>query len=91
MHKEFEVYKLNEEGVAKAKEIAIKFDALLESLETLCSRPSVSKGGITLPTNHAVNAREMSLVRTKLEEASFFAKKAMSLVSENQALLAGPC
>ena len=29
--------------------------------------------------------REMSIVRTKLEEACFFAKKAMANVTENQA------
>jgi hypothetical protein len=28
--------------------------------------------------------RELSIVRTKLEEAAFFAKKAMALLTENQ-------
>lgn len=32
--------------------------------------------------------REMSIVRTKLEEAAFFAKKAMAVLAENQDRLA---
>lgn len=33
---------------------------------------------------HCPDGREMSLVRTKLEEASFFAKKSMAQQEENQ-------
>ena len=69
MHSEFEVHILNQSGIAKAKEIASTFDALLTVLDALC--PS---------------CREYSIVKTKLEEASFYAKKAMAKQSENQFL-----
>lgn len=67
MNKEFTVHMLNESGKVKAAIIAVAFDALLDKL--LEVNPEVS--------------REMSLVRTKLEEASFFAKKAMACRPEN--------
>jgi hypothetical protein len=60
---------LNAEGLVKANAIASAFENLLNSVEDLCGT-----GG-----------REMALVRTKLEEASFFAKKAMAIRPENQA------
>jgi hypothetical protein len=72
MNKEFEVHILNEVGIAKARAIATAFDDLLENLKNICGFPLV------------VNGREMSIVRTKLEEASFFAKKTMAEVPENQ-------
>lgn len=65
---EFEVHILNEDGIAKAKDLAASFDTLLE--EVLLINPSPS--------------REMSIVRTHLEIASFFAKKAMANQTENQ-------
>jgi len=61
MHKEFQVHMLNEDGKAKAAEIAAAFDELLTKLEGICSP-----------------CRELALARTKLEEAAFFAKKAMA-------------
>lgn len=69
MHKEFEVHMLNEVGKEKASAIAAVFDDCLTKLEFLC--------GDISPT------REMALVRTKLEEACFFAKKAMASKSGN--------
>lgn len=82
MHKEFEVHILNPEGIGKAKMIATVFDDALTELEQLCLRPETS-GGIMLP-GHYMNGREFAVVRTKLEEASFFAKKAMAILPENQ-------
>lgn len=67
MHREFESHHLNEQGRPKAAAIANAFDVLLTTLETLNTLPS----------------REMAIVRTKLEEASFYAKKAMSLDVSN--------
>lgn len=62
MLKEFEVHMLNEEGKRKATEIAQAFDTCLTALLKVSPEPS----------------REMSICRTKLEEACFFAKKAMA-------------
>lgn len=67
MNKEFAVHMLNESGKVKAAVIAVAFDELLDKL--LKVNPDAS--------------REMSVCRTKLEEACFFAKKAMASQSEN--------
>jgi len=75
LHKEFEVHQLNEEGVKKARQLALAFDGLLTGVEELCG---VTSQGAT-PVG-----RELSIVRTKLEEACFFAKKAIALIPENQ-------
>lgn len=61
MNKEFQVHMLNDQGKAKAKQIAEAFDECLSKLLEVCP-----------------NGRELSITRTKLEEASFFAKKAMA-------------
>lgn len=74
MNKEFGVHMLNEDGKAKAKAIAEAFDLLLE---TLCPA-DVRLPAICPP------GRELAIVKTKLEEACFFAKKAMAMVSQNQ-------
>lgn len=61
----FQSHRLNEAGLAKAKEIGESFDALLASLP---------KG----------DPRCGAIVKTKLEEACFFAKKAMAVLAEYQ-------
>jgi hypothetical protein len=66
-NKEFQVHMLNEQGKARAGKIAGAFDALLDALV------EINPG----------SSREMAIVRTKLEEASFFAKKAMASQPEN--------
>ena len=63
MNKEFTFHLLNDAGKEKANAIAVAFDKLLQKL---------------LKINPGPSSREMSLVRTKLEEACFFAKKAMA-------------
>lgn len=68
MHSAFEVHLLNELGVSKARSIAISFDLALREIEDTCG----------------TEGREMAIVRTKLEEACFYAKKAMASRSENQ-------
>ena len=67
MHDAFKVRMLNEEGKIKAKKIAITFEVLLNELEKIVPAPPPSG-----------STREMAIVRTKLEEACFFAKKAMA-------------
>ena len=67
MNKEFQVHMLNDAGKDKAKRIAEAFDRLLTELVDIQGEPS----------------REMSLCKTKLEEACFFAKKAMASTPGN--------
>ena len=67
MNKEFEVHMLNSAGKDLAKCIAEAFDDLLGKLTAIQPEP----------------CREMSIVRTKLEEACFFAKKAMAQQPHN--------
>ena len=69
MNKEFQVHLLNEQGIDKAAEIAMNFDRLLSWL----------KEG-----SGCLHGRELALATTKLEEACFFAKKAMAMNPENQ-------
>lgn len=68
MRAEFQVHMLNESGKAKAGALAAAFDTLLGAVEAICG----------------TQGREVAIVRTKLEEASFFAKKAMAIRAENQ-------
>lgn len=68
MRPEFQVHRLNEAGMAKAQDIAQGFDALLAKCGELA-------GG---------ESREFSLVKTLLEQACFYAKKAMAMRTENQ-------
>lgn len=65
---EFATHMLNDDGIYKAKHIQEIFDVCLNSLTPLCSG----------------SGRELSIVKTKLEEASFFAKKAMAKLERNQ-------
>jgi len=66
---EFDVHMLNPGGIEKAREIARGFTTLLNDLEEHCGNRS---------------PREMALVRTHLQEAAFFAKRAMAMDPENQ-------
>lgn len=65
---EFNVHILNESGIAKAKGIAEVYSRALDDLERLCG----------------ADGREMAIVRTKLQESAFFAKRAMAVRPENQ-------
>lgn len=60
---EFATHFLNEEGIECAKEIARVFSFTLDRIEAICG----------------TDGREMAIVRTKMEEAGFFAKKAMAV------------
>lgn len=64
---EFQVHILNEQGIAKARELGEVFTDALNKIESL-----VPPG------------RERALVITKLQEASFFAKRGIAAVAENQ-------
>ena len=78
MDKLFQVHKLNETGMAKAKDIAEAFDTLLETLTQPGLNGHNDKMYLLCP-----EGRYLALVKTKLEEACFFAKKAMASDPEN--------
>jgi hypothetical protein len=63
----FEVHRLNETGMQKAHDIGWAFQELSTALNRICGP----------------DGREMAIARTKLEEACFFAKKAMAQLPEN--------
>jgi hypothetical protein len=69
MKSEFAVHKLNEDGIAKANIMGWKFSELLYWLEG---------------SDVCIEGRELSLAKTKLEEACFYAKKAMATNLVNQ-------
>lgn len=64
----FATHFLSAEGKEKAKKLTEAFSSLMQAVIDICG-PS---------------GREVAIVKTKLEEASFFAKKAMSSRTENQ-------
>lgn len=70
----FEVHKLNAQGMARAKQLQKLFEQFLLDVEQTID---------TDPYQASKNGRELALVRTKLQEASFFAKRAMSLLPGN--------
>ena len=70
----FEVHMLNAGGIEKAQKMAASFDQLLSELYEL--------SGSAVQTVQTL--RPMAIVRTKLEEACFFAKKAMASNPANQ-------
>ncbi len=68
MNSLFQLHRLNEVGMARAKAMAEQFDALLTWVESQPLGPG----------------REIALCRTHLEEACFYAKKALAQNAENQ-------
>lgn len=65
---EFKVHRLNGFGMASADDLAVSFSRFLDEIELLCG----------------AEGREMAIVRTKLEEACFRAKRALAEKPENQ-------
>jgi hypothetical protein len=65
----FNTVALSEVGIVRVNEVRTAFSLVLETLEDI------------LPGN----SREISIIRTKLEEASFYAVKAVRNYKENQA------
>jgi hypothetical protein len=65
MRNEFQPHLLNALGLEKADMIAEEFSNLLNRLETAVGQQD--------------NAREVAIVKTKLQEACFYAKRAMAV------------
>lgn len=63
----FEVHKLNDVGMVKATELQQAFKEFLVNVEAITG------------TGGPVGAREMAIVRSNLEVASFYAKRAMAM------------
>ena len=70
MRDEFAVHMLNDAGKVKATAIAQAFSACLAEVESIAGPAAHPRGAI---------------VRTKLQEGCFFAKRAMACQKENQA------
>lgn len=88
MHPAFRTYKLNEAGATKAAKMAEAFDRFLAYLdkEFFTADASAPEATQTNPTGiGVVVSRERSLLITKLEEASFIGKKALSIQTRFQA------
>lgn len=68
MRNEFKVHLLNQEGVGKANKLAETFSSTLDQVEEISGK----------------EGREAALVRTHLEMASYYAKRAMAQRPENQ-------
>ena len=77
----FQVHMLNNLGKAKANDLAEAFDELLGVVTGIVNADNIANVGNK-------GARELAIVRTKLEEACFFAKKAMANQIVNQELSA---
>ena len=74
MNELFKFHKLNKKGQERAKDMAERFSLLVGGFEV--------DFGIK-------DCREWSVAKTKLEEACFFAKKAMAVQIENQESVEG--
>ena len=68
-NREFQTSRMTEEGIEKSQRVALAFDNLLAELDRLTGAMSSS--------------RYMSIARTDLETASFYAKKAVAFNPEN--------
>lgn len=83
VNKEFRVHKLNEVGMAKAEHLAALFDTLLNEVLATIEHDPAKAGILIADFTKTYSGREIALVRTHLELASFYAKKAMAQLPEN--------
>lgn len=74
---EFKVHRLNPSGLARADALAGEFSKLLETVE----RAAASQSDKAAPPT---SGRELALARTALQEACFWAKRALALNPDNQ-------
>lgn len=74
---EFQVHMLNEAGIAKATELGEIFTTALDAIERVMSAGGAAPQEV---------ARCRAIVVTKLQEASFFAKRGIAVDPANQKL-----
>lgn len=77
----FKSYILNKDGINKAQQQGLMFEEFHNSLHAL------TFDGVD--SDKPFEGREWAIVKTKLEEAAFFAKKAMAVQTKNQANVSG--
>jgi len=84
----FKVHMLNEKGKVKAQVIAMAFDSLLNViLNTVRPDPNSVQPTLRDPAAEGwppANDTELTQFIFKLQEASFYAKRAMAMLPENQ-------
>lgn len=80
MSDEFKTHRLNDQGLAKCDAVAGVFERALTELRQIML-PTVAPGATA---NTSFAAREQALVVTKLQEACFFAKRAVALDPANK-------
>jgi hypothetical protein len=73
----FAPFKLNEAGGKKAARVQQLFEALTQELESILAE-GVNSADVS------PNVREVALVRTKLQEASFFVVRGLAMLPVNQ-------
>ena len=83
----FKVHKLNERGKLRAQVIAGAFNQLLSLVQNNARPEPPYKATISDPCAEgypAVNTKELEQFILKLQEASFYAKRAIAVLPENQ-------
>ncbi len=82
-NREFYSHTLTTQGAGRAEAIATSFDILLTTLTLSLEVPMPDGTKKTLPSL-VPPGRELDIVKSKLEEACFYAKKAMASLPEYQ-------
>lgn len=83
----FKVHMLNEEGKRKATTLSLAFQELLNLVQHTTRPQAPFASSLRDPAAQgypAINELELTQFILKLQEASFYAKRAMAMLPENQ-------